>query len=128
MTELLTGTSSLGAEVWVSGEPNGRHGRDGGPLIRAARSRSSRAGRGTSILRVLQPEKQAAGLQILGVAPHQNSHVHASRSAHEVSTSQPSDNAKASAPDVSRLSLANSEAKEHRTNFGAVYRRSISIF
>jgi HEAT repeat protein len=47
-----------------------------------------------------------------GVAPHQNSHVHASHSAHEVPTSQPSDNAKASAPDVSRPSLANSEAKE----------------
>ncbi|GJN39874.1 hypothetical protein PR202_gb29022 [Eleusine coracana subsp. coracana] len=46
------------------------------------------------------------------VAPHQNFHVHANRSAHEVSTSQPSENAKASAPDISRLSLANSEAKE----------------
>jgi hypothetical protein len=47
-----------------------------------------------------------------GVASHQNSHVHASRSAHDASTSQPSDNAKASAPDVSRHSLVNSEAKE----------------
>nr|CAB3481871.1 unnamed protein product [Digitaria exilis] len=43
---------------------------------------------------------------------NQNSHVHASRSAHEVSTSQISENANGSAPDVSRLSLANSEARE----------------
>nr|CAB3479710.1 unnamed protein product [Digitaria exilis] len=43
---------------------------------------------------------------------NQNSHVHASRSAHEVSTSQISENANGSAPDISRLSLANSEARE----------------
>ncbi|CAL4996235.1 unnamed protein product [Urochloa decumbens] len=43
---------------------------------------------------------------------NQNSHVHASRSGHEVSTSQTSENANGSAPDVSRLSLASSEARE----------------
>ncbi|TVU43736.1 hypothetical protein EJB05_10226, partial [Eragrostis curvula] len=48
-----------------------------------------------------------------GVPPQQNSHVHANRSVHEVSTSQPSENANGSVPDVSRLSLANSEAKEN---------------
>ncbi|XP_062192124.1 U-box domain-containing protein 4-like [Phragmites australis] len=43
---------------------------------------------------------------------HQNSHVHVNRSGHEVSTSQSSENANGSAPDVSRLSLSSSEARE----------------
>ncbi|KAL5659815.1 hypothetical protein ACJX0J_026940, partial [Zea mays] len=43
---------------------------------------------------------------------NQNSHVHANRPGHEVSTSQTSENANGSAPDVSRLSLAGSETRE----------------
>lgn len=43
---------------------------------------------------------------------NQNSHVHANRPGHEVSTSQTSENANGSAPDASRLSLASSEARE----------------
>ncbi|KAK8450338.1 hypothetical protein SEVIR_6G009300v4 [Setaria viridis] len=43
---------------------------------------------------------------------NQNSHVHPSRSGHEVSTSQTSENANGSAPDISRLSLASPEARE----------------
>ncbi|KAL6857130.1 hypothetical protein ACP4OV_018512 [Aristida adscensionis] len=42
----------------------------------------------------------------------QNSHAHMNRSGHEVATSQASENANGSAPDVSRLSLATSEARE----------------
>lgn len=43
---------------------------------------------------------------------HQNSHAHANRPGHEASGNQSSENANGSAPDVSRLSLASSEARE----------------
>ncbi|XP_062196296.1 U-box domain-containing protein 4-like [Phragmites australis] len=45
-------------------------------------------------------------------AVQQHPHAHANRSGHEVSTSQSSEHANGSAPDVSRLSLASSEARE----------------
>ncbi|XP_039852536.1 U-box domain-containing protein 4-like isoform X2 [Panicum virgatum] len=62
------------------------------------------------------PEADAYMRNLNGASPHsvpnQNPHVHASRSGHEISTSQTSENANGSAPDVSRLSLASSEARE----------------
>ncbi|XP_051227664.1 U-box domain-containing protein 4 isoform X1 [Lolium perenne] len=43
---------------------------------------------------------------------HQSSDVHVNRPGHEASTNQPSDYANGSAPDIARLSLASSEARE----------------
>ncbi|KAG2576220.1 hypothetical protein PVAP13_6NG014617 [Panicum virgatum] len=80
----------------------------GSPLHPSVISRASIPG---------SPEADVYLRNLNGASPphsvaNQNSHVHASRSGHEVSTSQTSENANGSAPDVSRLSLASSEARE----------------
>ncbi|XP_066330587.1 U-box domain-containing protein 4-like [Miscanthus floridulus] len=81
---------------------------DGSPLHPSVVSRANIPG---------SPEADVYLRNLNGASPphslaNQNSHVHANRPGHDVSTSQTSENANGSAPDVSRLSLASSEARE----------------
>ncbi|AQK51154.1 Putative ARM repeat-containing protein containing family protein [Zea mays] len=81
---------------------------DGSPLHPIVVSRANIPG---------SPEVDVYLRNLNGASPphslvNQNSHAHANRHGHEVSTSQTSEKTNGSVPDVSRLSLASSEARE----------------